>query len=99
MKRKCARADRPATEEQPDKLAVLECLMSGMDTLEGIVQWRLLEQSIKYETAKVKKALDELVAEGLILERRMPDSRICYQVNPGKMEEILTLLNQNRDNK
>jgi hypothetical protein len=99
MKRKCVSPDGPAIEKQPNKLTVLECLMSGMDTLEGIVEWRLLQQRIKYETAKVKKALDELIAEGLILERKMPDNRICYQVNPGKMEEIRTLLNQSRDNK
>jgi len=62
------------------------------DTLEGIAEWWLLEQEIKRRTAQVKEALAELVAQGLVLERRGRDSRIHYQVNRQKFGEIQTLL-------
>ena len=37
---------------------------NARDTLEGIVEWWLLEREIKFETARVKEALSNLVAGG-----------------------------------
>ena len=42
----------------------------AQDTLEGIVEWWLLEREIKFETARVREALADLVARGLILETK-----------------------------
>jgi hypothetical protein len=58
------------------------------DTLEGIVEWWLLEQEIKFETARVQEALSELVAKELILEKKGPDLQIHYRINQKKYEEI-----------
>lgn len=63
----------------------------AQDTLEGIVEWWLLERQIKFQTASVKEALSELVAKGLILEHKGPDSQIHYQINKSKYTEIQTL--------
>jgi hypothetical protein len=63
----------------------------AQDTLEGIVEWWLLEREIKFETARVKEALSELVAKGLILEKKGPDSQIYYRINQKKYEEIKNL--------
>ena len=52
---------------------------NGEDTLEGIVQWRLLEQRLEAEPAEVKRALDGLVAWGLLTNRRGTDGRRCYR--------------------
>ena len=67
---------------------------NARDTLEGIVEWWLLEQQIKFQTARVKDALSDLVARGLILEKKGSNSHIHYRVNQSKYEEIQELFNQ-----
>ena len=58
------------------------------DTLEGIVEWWLLEQQIKHRIDQVKDALTELVAQELVLERKGHDTQIHYSLNQQKSEEI-----------
>lgn len=67
------------------------------DTLKGIVEWWLLEQTIERETAKVKEALAELIAKGLVLERKRKDSQTYYQINRRKYKKILALLKEKSD--
>jgi hypothetical protein len=66
----------------------------AQDTMEGIMQWWLLEQQIKRWGAQVQTALADLTAEELLLERRGKDGRIHYQINRRKLGEIRTLLSQ-----
>ena len=66
----------------------------AQDTLEGIVKWWLLEQKIKYETARVKEALSDLVSEGLILEKKGSNSQIHYRINQSMLKEIQELFKQ-----
>jgi len=66
----------------------------AQDTLEGIMEWWLLEQKIKRQTAKVKEALAELVAKGLVVERQGKDARTHYRINRRKLREIRALLEQ-----
>jgi predicted transcriptional regulator len=73
-------------------LAYLAEHPDAQDTLEGIMEWWLLEQEIRRETAKVKEALAELVAKGLVLERKGKGARIYYRVNRRKSKEIRTIL-------
>ena len=63
------------------------------DTVEGIVEWRLLEQQIRHSVAEAEATLSGLVAKKLMLARRGTDGRIHYRVNPAKKTEILKLLN------
>jgi hypothetical protein len=72
-------------------LAYLVDHPKAQDTLEGIVEWWLLEQKIKYETARVQEALSELIAKGMILEEKGWDSQIYYRINQNKYEEIKNL--------
>jgi hypothetical protein len=51
------------------------------DTFDGIVEWWLLHQRIRFETRTVSEAVAKLVADGLILEQQGPDSRIVYRAN------------------
>jgi hypothetical protein len=67
---------------------------AAKDTLEGIVEWWLLERKIERNTAEVKSVLDELAAKDLIVEFRAPDSRIHYQINRSKQTEIVALLDE-----
>src|SRR2546426_681480 len=66
------------------------------DTIEGIVEWWLLEENIKHRTKEVQEVLDELVNQGLVSVRKSEDSRIRYRVNNQKMNEIRELLKRNR---
>lgn len=51
------------------------------DTFDGIVEWWLLRQRIKFETRNVSEAVTKLVSDGLIEEHEGSDSRIFYRVN------------------
>ena len=51
------------------------------DTFEGIVEWWLLHQRIKYETRTVSEAVAKLIDEGLIQEEKGSDSRVVYRVH------------------
>ena len=64
---------------------------NARDTLEGIVNWWLLERYIKFQTAMVKEALSALIARGLILETKGSNSQTHYRVNQSKYEEIQEL--------
>jgi hypothetical protein len=72
-----------------DLLAYLAEHPHAQDTLEGIVEWWLMEQRIVNQTAKVREALDELVEGRLILERQGKDSRTHYRINRQKTKEII----------
>jgi hypothetical protein len=78
-------------------LAYLATHPEAQDTMEGIVEWWLLEQEIRRSTAQVKAALAELVAQGLVLERRGKDGQIHYRINRLKTAKIQALLKQAED--
>lgn len=50
------------------------------DTFEGIMEWWLLTQSIKFEMRTVAAAVASLVAEGLIVEQQGHDERNIYRI-------------------
>lgn len=67
------------------------------DTLEGIVNWWLLQQKIEYQTRIVKQALGELVEKGLLVKEMTKDSRIRYRANEEKRREPQALLGDNHE--
>lgn len=72
-------------------LAYLADYPQAQDTLAGIIEWWLLERRIKYETARVKDALSELIANGILVESKGPDSQTHYRINQRRYEEIQQL--------
>lgn len=64
----------------------------AQDTVEGVVEWWLLDRRIKDHTAEVKEALHDLVSRGLVLERRGKDARSYYRVNRRKLREISKII-------
>jgi hypothetical protein len=66
----------------------------AQDTLEGIVEWWLLQMKLETRTVKVKEALAGLVAKGLIMECTGSDSRLRYRINDLKQGEIRALLDR-----
>lgn len=84
---------------QPDEAQIKHDVLSyliknrdAQDTLEGIIEWWLLERKIERQAAEVKKVLGELAAMKLLVEYRTPDSQTHYRVNHTKEKEILALL-------
>lgn len=90
----CGRETKEDSEMVRDVLSYLVKNPDAQDTLEGIVEWWLLERKIESRTAKVKEVLAELVAKGLILERRGSDSRLRYLINTDRQDEIRALLSK-----
>jgi hypothetical protein len=62
-------------------LAYLAEHPDAQDTLDGIVQWWLLERKIRYHVSMVKDALAELVQKGLLIEIKGKESHTRYQLN------------------
>jgi len=78
-----------------DVLSYLIEHQDAQDTLEGIVEWWLVEQKIKQQTARVKEVLDDLVKNTYLLESTGLDSRSRYRINHSKRNEILSLIEEN----
>ncbi len=94
---KCApvKLDEGNVELSPiarDVLAYLIEHPESQDTLEGIMQWWLLEQEIKRWIDQVQAAIAELVARGFVLERLGKDGRIHYRINRSRKQKIKTLI-------
>lgn len=84
-----------ASEISSEILAYLAKHPHAQDTLRGIIDWWLLEQQIERQTTEVKQALDNLLAKGLILERKGKDSQLHYLINRRKANEIRNLIKRN----
>lgn len=73
-------------------LAYLHANPDAQDTLEGIIEWWLLDQNIKRQSERVKQALAQLTERGLIVARMGTDSRVHYGIDRSKRDEIESLL-------
>ena len=82
----------PESDIAQEILAYLARHPEAQDTMEGIVEWWLLEQEIRRTTALVKAALAELVSRKLVLERRGKDGRVHYRIDRRQAAEIRALL-------
>src|SRR5262250_2047659 len=71
-----------------DILAYLADHPSAEDTVEGIVEWWLLDRRIRRESKKAKEALSDLVDKGLVLERAGRDARSRYRINAVRLGDI-----------
>jgi hypothetical protein len=63
------------------------------DTVEGIVEWWLLDQKIEESVAEVKAVLDELIEQGLVVAWRGADGRTHYRAEVEKKRQIMDCLN------
>jgi hypothetical protein len=75
--------------------AVLEYLIQhpeAGDTVIGIARWWMLEWRIQQTLGEVKKALVELVASKLVVERRGRDGQKYYRLNRRRLEHAKSIL-------
>jgi hypothetical protein len=66
------------------------------DTIEGIVQWWLLEQRIENQVAETTRELRMLVDLGLVLEVESAEGRVYYRVNRRRQTEIREMLSRTK---
>jgi predicted transcriptional regulator len=66
----------------------------AQDTLEGIVEWWLMEQEIQHQLADIQNLLNELVDKDFVIRHKGSDSRFHYRVNGNRETEIRALLAQ-----
>jgi len=64
--------------------------------IEAITEWWLLEERIEAGMKEIANAINELTKRGLLLERRSPDRRAFYRINPEKDKVIRQLLESKR---
>ena len=84
------------TDIARDVLAYLSEHPLARDTLEGVVEWWLLQQHVQRWTPRVGAVLAQLVSEGLLLEHKDQDERSHYQLNQSNLEAIREFLDQDR---
>ncbi len=77
-----------------DILVYLSKHPDAQDTLEGIVEWWLLEQAIARHMTAVKEALAELVDRKLVIEIKSADSRLRYRSNGKRHREIRAIVDE-----
>ncbi len=65
---------------------------SAADSLEGIAQWRLLEEAIHRNVVETEGALQWLVNEQYLIETAQAHSGKLYRLNPEKLREANSLL-------
>jgi len=64
----------------------------AQDTIEGIVNWWLLEERIVSIAKDVEEALSSLVNDGWLLKIVREDKQESYKVNMDRLPEIITAL-------
>ncbi|HEU4595197.1 MAG TPA: hypothetical protein VFS10_08495 [Pyrinomonadaceae bacterium] len=64
------------------------------DTVDGILQWWLLDQTIIEEEERVAQALKCLVERDLLVTVQASDSRRHYQLNAERIEETRRLIRE-----
>jgi hypothetical protein len=87
--------DPPSFRNRTTALKILRYLIQhpdAHDTLEGIVEWWLLDQHIQEETGKVGQALEELVDHGFVEEHRREGDESEFSVNAAKRDEIVNFV-------
>ena len=87
--------NRHTSEKKTVALYILSYLVENPkaeDSLEGILEWWLLQQSIRFEESRVKEALQDLIKQGFVIEVVGPDKRTFYRINDHYYDQIQSFL-------
>ena len=93
-------SDPPASKNLQTGYQILAYLAEhpdAQDTVEGILEWWLLERTIKFQKTHIIEAISELVANGLVIENKRKDSQTHYRINKNKYAEIQKLIKQKNE--
>ena len=86
------RTKKPIGDTAREILAYLSAHPKAQDTIEGIIEWWLLEQDIRRSMPQVEAALADLISRGLVVEHHGTDGRVRYQVDRGNTDRVRDLL-------
>jgi hypothetical protein len=73
-----------ADEVAQEILAYLDIHPDAADSIEGVVQWWIVQQRYLRGLHTVGRALDRLVAEGEVERVQGPDGRPLYRAGPAR---------------
>jgi hypothetical protein len=73
-------------------LAYLARNPTAEDTVDGILQWWLVHQEIRFRMREVEAALAELTYRGFVIQKIGEDLSVRYRINPNEYEEIQSSL-------
>jgi hypothetical protein len=86
--------DNPGHPLADKVLAYLMQHPQAQDTVEGIAEWWLLEQGIRYAVGDVEAAMSALVGNGFLVARQCNDGRTYFRLNRDQEREIRRHLEQ-----
>jgi len=70
---------------QSPALEILDYLArqpEAQDTIEGILQWWVLDSCVRNWAPKIAKAVAKLVEQGFLEKKSSPDGKIFYHLSP-----------------
>jgi hypothetical protein len=76
----------------PEILDYLARKPNAQDTIQGILQWWVLDSCIRNWAPKIEKTVANLVEQGFVEEKQSPDGQTFYRVSP----QYLSTLQQQR---
>jgi hypothetical protein len=79
----------------PISREILEYLLQNpraQDTMDGILQWWLLEHYIKHNVALVRDAISFLIRKNLVLVRQGRDMQTYFRINQDRYQEIFAFI-------
>jgi hypothetical protein len=79
---KCVLTDPRLPSPAPEILDYLARQPEAQDTIEGILQWWVLDSCIRSWAPKIAKTVAKLVTQGFLEEKQSSDGRIFYHVSP-----------------
>ena len=62
------------------------------DSIDGILQWWLLQEEIRFRVQEVEAALTDLVHQGIVVERIGKDLRPRYQIDRSRYQYAIEIL-------
>lgn len=75
-------------------LAYLADHPDAQDTLEGIVEWWLLERKIHFQIDRVKHVIEDLVRKEILIENKMSGQQCQYRASKEKHDMIRDILSR-----
>jgi hypothetical protein len=66
----------------PEILEYLSRHPNAQDTIEGILQWWVLDSCLRNWAPKIAATVQQLVGDGFLEERAARDGRVFYRISP-----------------
>jgi len=81
----------------PEILDYLARQPGAQDTIEGILQWWVLDSCIRTWVPKISKTVEQLVERGFLVEKPSSDGKTFYCVSPDYLSTLGQRPPLNRD--